>query len=103
MKTVVEEEKETEEERLKRLEADADYREHIHQQLSQDIVNQSLYICESQVETQHCEPMNVICEFCKAKNFLGERPSDNTTFVSKSVATKSEIYNGHSNETRSLV
>ncbi|GBL95696.1 hypothetical protein AVEN_654-1 [Araneus ventricosus] len=46
----------------------------IHQQQSQDIVNQSLYFCESQVETQHCGPMNAICEFCKAKNFLGEHP-----------------------------
>ncbi|GBO40033.1 hypothetical protein AVEN_77466-1 [Araneus ventricosus] len=36
-------ERETEEETQKRLEADAEYSERIHQQQSQDIVNQSFY------------------------------------------------------------
>ncbi|GBL94272.1 hypothetical protein AVEN_16796-1 [Araneus ventricosus] len=70
-------ERETQEERQNLLAVSEEYRKRIHQQQSQGIINQSLYFCESQVETQYCGPMNVICEVCKSKNFLGERPSDN--------------------------
>ncbi|GBN55026.1 hypothetical protein AVEN_21817-1 [Araneus ventricosus] len=45
---------EIQEERQKRLAFLSEYRERIHLQQSQDIINQSIYFCESQVETQHC-------------------------------------------------
>ncbi|GBM40620.1 hypothetical protein AVEN_202704-1 [Araneus ventricosus] len=43
-------EEESQEERQKRIAFFSEYRERIHQQQSQDIVNQSLYFCESQVD-----------------------------------------------------
>lgn len=31
---------------------------------------------KDQLETHNCGPFNIICQFCKSKNFIAERPSD---------------------------
>ncbi|GBO13308.1 hypothetical protein AVEN_163383-1 [Araneus ventricosus] len=43
---------------------------------SQRIRDKAIHFIEAQVETDNCEPMNIICQFCKSKNFAAERPSD---------------------------
>ncbi|GBN53292.1 hypothetical protein AVEN_107379-1 [Araneus ventricosus] len=38
--------------------------------------DEGIHFIEAQVETHNCGPMNIICQFCKSKNFAAERSSD---------------------------
>ncbi|GBN52895.1 hypothetical protein AVEN_74952-1 [Araneus ventricosus] len=40
----------------------------------QRICDKAIHFMEAQVETDNCGPMNIICHFCKSKNFAAERP-----------------------------
>ncbi|GBN97002.1 hypothetical protein AVEN_228879-1 [Araneus ventricosus] len=57
---------------LKRCEAHRLVRDH----QSRRIRDEAIHFIEAQVETHNCGPMNIICQFCKSKNFAAERPSD---------------------------
>ncbi|GBO09993.1 hypothetical protein AVEN_234058-1 [Araneus ventricosus] len=43
---------------------------------SQRIRDEAIHCIEAQVETNNCEPMNIICQFRKSKNNAAELPSD---------------------------
>ncbi|GBN67640.1 hypothetical protein AVEN_235971-1 [Araneus ventricosus] len=43
---------------------------------SQRIHDEAIHFIEAHVETHNCGPMNIICQFCKSKNFAAERSSD---------------------------
>ncbi|GBN02216.1 hypothetical protein AVEN_15144-1 [Araneus ventricosus] len=42
----------------------------------QRIRDKTIHFIEAQVETDGCRTMNIICQFCKSKNFAVERPFD---------------------------
>lgn len=67
---------ETEEEREIRLLADLSYRHMTQEQQSQAIREEAIAFDEEAIVSHHCGPLNIICQYCASKNFIGERPPD---------------------------
>ena len=45
------------------------------QRLNEALRNEAINFT-AQLEAHNCGPFNIICQFCKSRNFIGERPSD---------------------------
>ncbi|GBN23040.1 hypothetical protein AVEN_125436-1 [Araneus ventricosus] len=59
-----------------RRERNAEAHHIVRDRQCQRIRDKAIPFIEAQLETDNCGPVNIICQFCKSKNFAAERPSD---------------------------
>ncbi|GBM72481.1 hypothetical protein AVEN_106618-1 [Araneus ventricosus] len=59
-----------------RREGNAEAYNIVRDRQSQGIRDKAIHFIEAHVETDNCGPMNIICQFCKSKNFSAECPYD---------------------------
>lgn len=66
----------------------------------EEIQSQITQLNENEVTPHSCGPLNIICKFCRSKNFIGERPSDGlfTTCCRKGKVMLPKVFDTNGNE-----